>query len=193
MSVPSKSTRPEVTFDSRRIILPMVLLPLPLSPIRETTSPAATSKLTSDTAWSTPPPNAPTLYVLEIRSNFSICSRLPARHVVALLDLGDRRRLHALVAGQGAAVAEPASGRRVEEGRRTAGDAGQLALLVADADLRQRVDMGPGEGMARAFDEPGGGRRLREPPRVHDHDRVGDLVGQGDVMGDEDHSLHESP
>ena len=44
----------------RRIIRPTVVLPLPLSPMSETTSPLFTSKLTSRTAVSAPPPNVPT-------------------------------------------------------------------------------------------------------------------------------------
>jgi hypothetical protein len=39
---------------------PIVLLPLPLSPISDTTSPGATPKLTSCTARSRFPPNVPT-------------------------------------------------------------------------------------------------------------------------------------
>ena len=60
MSVPSKVIDPLVTEVRRRIMRPMVLLPLPLSPIRETTSPGATSRLTSRTATSSRPPKVPT-------------------------------------------------------------------------------------------------------------------------------------
>ena len=61
MSSPSKVIVPLVTGDRRRIIFPIVDLPLPLSPIRETTSPGRRSKLTSRTAVSCFVPNAPTL------------------------------------------------------------------------------------------------------------------------------------
>jgi len=43
---------PRVIGDSCKIILPIVLFPLPLSPISETTSPALTWKLRSRTATS---------------------------------------------------------------------------------------------------------------------------------------------
>ena len=46
MSAPSKAIVPRVTRSRRRIIFPIVDFPLPLSPISETTSPGATSKLT---------------------------------------------------------------------------------------------------------------------------------------------------
>ena len=39
---------------------PIVLFPLPLSPISETISPGAIAKLTSRTATSSVPPNVPT-------------------------------------------------------------------------------------------------------------------------------------
>ncbi len=61
MSVPSKEIVPPVAGASRRIIRPIVLLPLPLSPISDTTSPGAISRLTSRTARSFVPPNVPTL------------------------------------------------------------------------------------------------------------------------------------
>jgi hypothetical protein len=60
-STPSSVIVPPLTEASRRIILPMVVLPLPLSPMRDTTSPGWTSKLTSRTAVSSLPPNTPTL------------------------------------------------------------------------------------------------------------------------------------
>jgi hypothetical protein len=60
MSVPSKLTVPLVTAVRRRIMRPMVLLPLPLWPIRATTSPGRTSRLTSRTATSSRLPKVPT-------------------------------------------------------------------------------------------------------------------------------------
>ena len=59
MSGPSIEIRPPLISIRRRIILPIVVLPLPLSPMRETTSPLARSKLTSLTARSVDPPNVP--------------------------------------------------------------------------------------------------------------------------------------
>jgi hypothetical protein len=59
MSTPSKVIFPLVTPVSRRIIRPMVVLPLPLSPMSEMTSPGATSRLTSWTATSSRPPKVP--------------------------------------------------------------------------------------------------------------------------------------
>ena len=61
MSVSSKEIDPEVIRSSRRIIRPIVLLPLPLSPISDITSPGCTSKLTLETAWRSVPPNVPVL------------------------------------------------------------------------------------------------------------------------------------
>ena len=58
---PSKLIVPRVAGVSRRIIRPIVVLPLPLSPISETTWPASTSKLTSRTAGRSVPPKVPTL------------------------------------------------------------------------------------------------------------------------------------
>ncbi len=52
--------RPLLTEASRRIILPMVDLPLPLSPMSEMISPGRASKVTSFTAWSVCPPKVPT-------------------------------------------------------------------------------------------------------------------------------------
>ena len=60
MSVPSNEIEPEVTGVSRRIMRPIVVLPLPLSPMSETISPGAIAKLTSRTATSCDPPNVPT-------------------------------------------------------------------------------------------------------------------------------------
>jgi hypothetical protein len=59
MSVPSKLMVPALTPVRRRIIRPMVLLPLPLSPMREITSPGWTWKLTSRTAVSSRLPKVP--------------------------------------------------------------------------------------------------------------------------------------
>ena len=58
--MPSKVMVPLVTGIRRRIIRPMVLLPLPLSPISDTTSPGPTWRLTSRTAGSSRPPKVPT-------------------------------------------------------------------------------------------------------------------------------------
>ena len=60
MSVPSTLMEPSVTDVNRRIILPIVDLPLPLSPMTDMTSPASTENDTSRTAWSVAPPNVPT-------------------------------------------------------------------------------------------------------------------------------------
>ena len=56
MSLPSKVTVPLVGFTSRRMTLPIVVLPLPLSPISEMTSPCLRSKLTLRSAGVSPPP-----------------------------------------------------------------------------------------------------------------------------------------
>ncbi len=59
MSTPSKLIVPLVAEARRRIIFPIVLLPLPLSPISETISPSPISKLTSVTAARVFPPKVP--------------------------------------------------------------------------------------------------------------------------------------
>ena len=56
MSLPSKVTVPEVGLVSRSRILPIVVLPLPDSPISEMTSPGFSSKLTLRSAGVSPPP-----------------------------------------------------------------------------------------------------------------------------------------
>ena len=61
MSASSNVITPPETRSRRRIIRPIVLLPLPLSPISETISPGRMSKLTSRTAGRLVPPNVPTL------------------------------------------------------------------------------------------------------------------------------------
>src|SRR5262245_7779048 len=133
--MPSNETRPSVGGSRRRIIFPIVLLPLPLSPISETTSPGRTPKLTSRTASSGFPPKVPVLYVFEIPSSVSIASGLPAGDVVARLDLDERRLLEALLRGERAPVTEPATGRRVVEGGRPPRDPVQPLLRVRHADL----------------------------------------------------------
>ena len=60
MSTPSTAIEPPFTTRRRRIIFPIVVLPLPLSPMSETTSPAPMSNETSRTARSSVPPNRPT-------------------------------------------------------------------------------------------------------------------------------------
>lgn len=57
MSLLSKRTRPPLAVISRRMILPRVVLPLPLSPISVTTSPGLMSKLTWRRAGKVPPPS----------------------------------------------------------------------------------------------------------------------------------------
>jgi hypothetical protein len=61
IGTPSTVIEPLVTGVRPRIILPIVLFPLPLSPMRETTSPGRTSKLTVSTAVMVRPPKVPTL------------------------------------------------------------------------------------------------------------------------------------
>ena len=76
MSTPSNVIAPRVTRRRRRIIFPMVDLPLPLSPMSDTTSPGA--HLEADAHGqpsSSPPPKAPTRYDLQQVSTLSI--RLP--------------------------------------------------------------------------------------------------------------------
>jgi hypothetical protein len=58
-SFPSTAIVPAVMRVSRRIIFPTVVLPLPLSPISETTSPRSIEKVTPVTAGSAVPPNVP--------------------------------------------------------------------------------------------------------------------------------------
>ena len=55
MSLPSNVTAPEVGWTRRSRILPMVVLPLPDSPISEMTSPGGSSKLTLRSAGVSPP------------------------------------------------------------------------------------------------------------------------------------------
>ena len=75
MSTPSTVMRPALTGDSRRIMRPIVVLPLPLSPISEITSPGLAVKLTSRTAGTFVPPKAPAVNVLLTESSSSISRR----------------------------------------------------------------------------------------------------------------------
>src|SRR5512142_539067 len=167
----------------RRIILPMVLFPLPLSPIKETTSPSGMSKLTSLTAWSSLPPKVPTRYTFEIPLSVSMpIQLLPTGHKMTFLKFNKRRFLAALLTGDRAAVPEPAANRRVEQQRRAAGDAGEALFGEAHAHFRQRGNQQPGIGVPGRLDDLAGGRFFGQLPGVHDHNRVGDLVKNGNIV-----------
>ena len=192
MSTPSKTMVPRVTWRSRRIILPIVDLPLPLSPMSETTSPGGTPKLTFRTARSSRPPNAPTRYDLQQVSTSSIRPPPSSTRPRDRRDLDERRLLGALLEGERAPGPEAAARRRLEERGRTAGDAAQPLLRVADADLGQRREEHPRVRVRRCVDDRLRRRLLGELAGVHDEDRVGDLVQDREVVRDHDHALDEA-
>lgn len=103
-------------------------------------------------------------------------------------DLDDGRLLGAPGVGERAAVAEAAAGRRIEQGRWGALDAAERLVLVAGADLGQRADQHLRVRVAGLGRQRPRGGLLGELARVHHHDRVGDVRGQSEVVGHEDHA-----
>src|ERR1700689_3968659 len=77
MSFPSKVTVPLVGCTSRSRIFPIVVFPLPDSPISEITSPGGRSKLTLRSAGVSPPAREVARYSLETWSTFSVLIRNP--------------------------------------------------------------------------------------------------------------------
>src|SRR3990172_10716971 len=118
MSKSSSQILPELIESKRRIIFPIVLFPLPLSPIKETISPSFISKLTSLTACSSFPPKVPTLYTFETFSSLSIAFELlPARHEMASGDFDEGRLFGAYLEGKRATFFEPAPAGRIDQRR----------------------------------------------------------------------------
>ena len=163
MSLPSKVTVPLVGCTSRSMTLPIVVLPLPHSPISEMTSPGLRSKLTLRSA--------------------GVSAAAPAGRTVELGDLVDLQRAHlplllladlpardlwpGLISSNGgvsahfgererAPVPEAAPGGRVDQRRRAAGYAGQRRLVVPHSDLGQRGEQRLGVGVQRVVHDHAG-------------------------------------
>ena len=146
-------TRPAEGGTSRRIILPSVDLPLPLSPMSETTSPRSMPKahlLQSKvqrrprrfrTCTSSRPFRSgacSSLDLLGLRHGLGrqLLRCLPARHLVALFQLDERGLLGALIEGERASIPEPAARWWVEQRRRPARDPDQDGVRVATCPPR---------------------------------------------------------
>ena len=143
---------PAVIGERRRIILPIVDLPLPLSPISETTSPALTSKVTSLTAVSVFPAERADPVVLAARvepeqlaggaaHGFPPAGTLPVATVpgcaepALAVDGGSSSTLRRdLPAGDGVA------GLDLDEGRFLAAPAERERAAVPEAATRRRVE-----------------------------------------------------
>ena len=92
-----------------------------------------------------------------------------------------------------AAVPEPAAGRRVEQRRRRPRDPGQpLARRTARRSRAATRSAGRVYGWSGSCMITSRRRLLGQLARVHDRERVGDLVQDRDVVGDHDHALHEA-
>ena len=118
----------------------MVVLPLPLSPISETTSPGSTSKLTSRTAGHRCPPNVPDLKTFVTSSSASIRpppSSRPLRPGATSTNGGSSAHF---VERERAAVAEAAARGGLSSDGGRPGMPVSRSLRVAHADLGQRGD-----------------------------------------------------
>ena len=111
---------PAVASVRRRIIRPTVVLPLPLSPIRETTSPGSTPKLTSETAVIVSRPNIPVLktFVTPVDLEHQAAAFQQAAYRLGAISTNGGSSAHfSLASGQRARKRQPVGGLRSEGGR----------------------------------------------------------------------------
>ena len=174
--------------------MPIVDLPLPLSPISETTSPGATCEAdVVDGAQArrrrTCRPGRPS----STRRARASGRRPPARDLVARLDLDERRLLRshfANASGQRSRKRQPAGG--------SSSDGGRPGIPASRFSAKRTPTSGSDESSSRVYGCRGAltivsaGAFSASLPGVHDEDRVGDLVEDGEVVGDHDHALHEA-